>query len=177
MTDNGSSWTDQERSVMWDDCVNFITEEDRLEADEAIERAQKEGKNVKYLLIGWPPGDDETAYGAIKTFSENFPDNKIIYIGTTILRETPKIGSNSFYDHFKRIDDDESYDDKKEVTDFKNNVSDTYITCNEDEVQLGVFETCDNYDCDCKVPVHTKPKDEEEDDDFFILLDDDDDLS
>ncbi|PEO16421.1 hypothetical protein CN526_16475 [Bacillus wiedmannii] len=151
ITDNGTWKTEHERSQTWEDCEeDLIDSEDQIGAKEAIIRSNVLGEKIKYLLMGWPPGDDDTAYEAMKLFSELFPGQRIIFIGTTVCKENPKIASKAFYKHFKRLDDEEKLEQDSIIQSFKENVVNKYKKFDifgEDEVQLGIFEPCGEEYC------------------------------
>ncbi|MFJ7819270.1 hypothetical protein ACIQYX_26080 [Bacillus toyonensis] len=151
ITDNGTWKTERERSRTWKDCDgSLIDDENEIEATTAIKRCKRFDETIKYLLIGWPPGDDDSAYDAMKLFSELFPEQRIIFIGTNVWKEDPKIASKAFYKHFKRLDDDELLEKDLIIQSFKETVVDNYKTFDvfgEDEVQLGIFEPCGEETC------------------------------
>ncbi|PFI46708.1 hypothetical protein COI73_17335 [Bacillus cereus] len=185
ITDNGTWETDEDRSRTWKDCEeDLIDSDNRIGATEAIKRSKMLGENIKYLLMGWPPGDDDTAYVAMKLFSELFPEQRIIFIGTTVRKEKPEIASKAFYNHFKRLDDLEMLEQDSIIKSFKENVSDTYITFDEDEVQLGIFEPCGEETCNYRCEKNLFSASEEDEDlvnlEVYRFLnndDDDDELS
>jgi 16S rRNA G1207 methylase RsmC len=73
---------------------------------DAVEAVKRYGADTEFIIMSWPPYNDDTAYKVLIQMREVNPDCRLIYIGES---EGGCTANDNFFENAVEIEDDEEF--------------------------------------------------------------------